>query len=95
MERKKIGAVSGWRKKSLNSASCGVELAFYSWRSFTCCLNAATLRATHICALASFHPCEMLSKELTRAARVAFLWKAARKKARMQTIPGFPKQAME
>ncbi|WP_213055096.1 hypothetical protein, partial [Escherichia coli] len=65
--------------------------AFCSWRSFTCYLNAATLRATpHLC-ISEFSS----QRDAFRGTYVALLWKAARKKARMQTHTGLSKQAVK
>ncbi|AQV18626.1 hypothetical protein CDN93_21295 [Escherichia coli] len=74
----------------------GWNSAFYSWRSFTCCLNAATLRATpHLCISEFSSLRDAFKGTYAVLQELHFYGKPHAKKPGCRRIPGFPKQAME
>ncbi|EGD8797203.1 hypothetical protein AW096_01155 [Escherichia coli] len=74
----------------------GWNSAFCSWRSFTCCLNAATLRATpHLCVSQFSSLRDAFRGTYVALQELHFYGKPHAKKPGCKRIPGFSKQAME
>ncbi|AWR82295.1 hypothetical protein CI733_01295 [Escherichia coli] len=74
----------------------GWNSAFCSWRSFTCCLNAATLRATqHLCISEFLSLRDAFRGTCAVLQGLHFYGKPHAKKPGCKRIPGFSKQAME
>ncbi|RCO89344.1 hypothetical protein A6586_16515 [Escherichia coli] len=70
----------------------GWNSAFCSWRSFTCCLNAATLRATpHLCISQFSSLRDAFRGTYVELQELHFYGKPHAKKPGCKRIPGFSK----